>query len=68
MLRIVARYADEWDVPGITAPTAYRARRERLAAYCHAINREPREIRRCVSTAYLIGCNAEELRRRGEAI
>ena len=68
MLRIVARYADEWDVPGLTSPVAYRARRERLVAYCHDINREPGEIRRCVSTAYLIGRNAEELRRRGEAM
>jgi F420-dependent oxidoreductase-like protein len=68
MLRIVARYADEWDVPGITSPTAYRARRERLAAYCRAINRDPSEIRRCVSTAYLIGHNAEAVRRRGVAM
>jgi alkanesulfonate monooxygenase SsuD/methylene tetrahydromethanopterin reductase-like flavin-dependent oxidoreductase (luciferase family) len=68
MLRIVARYADEWDVPGITAPTAYRTRRERLAAYCHEIHRDPCEIRRCVSTAYLIGRNAEELRQRGAAM
>ena len=68
MLRIVARYADEWDVPGITAPTAYRARRERLAAYCRVINRDPRDIRRCVSTAYLIGRDVAELRRRGEAM
>jgi F420-dependent oxidoreductase-like protein len=68
MLRIVARYADEWDVPGITSPTAYRARSERLAAYCCEINRDPREIHRCVSTAYLIGRDAEELRRRGEVM
>ena len=68
MLRIVARYADEWDVPGITSPTAYRARRERLVAYCREINRDPRDIRRCVSTAYLIGRDAEELRRRGEVM
>ena len=65
MLRIVARFADEWDVPGITSPAAYRARRERLAAYCRAINRDPSEIRRCVSTAYLIGRHAEELSQRG---
>jgi F420-dependent oxidoreductase-like protein len=65
MLQIVARYADEWDVPGITAPDAYRARRERLAAYCREINRDPRTIRRCVSTAYLIGHDAQELRQRG---
>ena len=68
MLRIVARYADEWDVPGITSPDAYRARRERLTAYCRAINRDPGEIRRCVSTAYLIGRDAPELRRRGEVM
>jgi F420-dependent oxidoreductase-like protein len=68
MLQIVARYADEWDVPGITSPTAYRARRERLAAYCRDINRDPHTIRRCVSTAYLIGRNAEELRHRGAAM
>ena len=65
MLRIVARYADEWDVPGITSPDAYRARRERLTAYCRAINRDPGEIRRCVSTAYLIGRDVQELRQRG---
>jgi F420-dependent oxidoreductase-like protein len=68
MLRIVARYADEWDAPGITSPTAYHARRERLAWYCHEINRDPREIRRCVSTAYLIGHDAQELHWRGAAM
>ena len=55
-------------MPGITSPTAYRARCERLAAYCREINRNPREIRRCVSTAYLIGRNVEELRQRGAAM
>jgi alkanesulfonate monooxygenase SsuD/methylene tetrahydromethanopterin reductase-like flavin-dependent oxidoreductase (luciferase family) len=68
MLQIVARYADEWDVPGITAPNAYRARRERLDAYCHAINRNPGEIRRCVSTAYLIGRDIPELHWRAAAM
>jgi F420-dependent oxidoreductase-like protein len=68
MLQIVARYADEWDVPGITSPTAYRARRERLVEYCRAINRDLRTIRRCVSTAYLIGHDAQELRQRGAAM
>jgi alkanesulfonate monooxygenase SsuD/methylene tetrahydromethanopterin reductase-like flavin-dependent oxidoreductase (luciferase family) len=68
MLRIVARYADEWDAPGITSPAAYHTRSERLAAYCREINRDPRDIRRCVSTAYLIGRDAAELRRRGETM
>lgn len=65
MLRVVARYADEWDAPGITSPPVYRARRERLYTYCRDINRDPDEIRRCVSTAYLIGHDAAALRRRG---
>lgn len=65
MLRVVARYADEWDAPGITSPPAYRSRRERLDAYCRRINRDPGEIRRCVSTAYLIGHDEAALRRRG---
>ena len=65
MLRVVARYADEWDAPGITSPPVYRARRERLDIYCRDINRNPDEIRRCVSTAYLIGHDAAALRRRG---
>lgn len=64
MLRVVARYADEWDVPGIITPAAYRLRRERLTAYCREIKRDPAEIRRCVSTAFLIGRNDTELRRR----
>jgi F420-dependent oxidoreductase-like protein len=68
MLRIVARYADEWDVPGTITPAAYRAKRERLAAYCREINRDPREIRHCVSTAFLIGRNEQELRRRTVAM
>jgi alkanesulfonate monooxygenase SsuD/methylene tetrahydromethanopterin reductase-like flavin-dependent oxidoreductase (luciferase family) len=68
MLRIVARYADEWDVPGIITPAAYRVRSERLAAYCRDIDRDPGEIRRCVSTAFLIGRNDAELRRRIEAM
>lgn len=65
MLRVVARYADEWDAPGITSPAAYRARRERLDSYCRGMNRDPNEIRRCVSTAYLIGRDAAALQRRG---
>ena len=65
MLRVVARYADEWDAPGITSPAVYRARRERLDSYCRDIRRDPDEIRRSVSTAFLIGRDAAGLRRRG---
>jgi F420-dependent oxidoreductase-like protein len=65
MLQVVARYADEWDAPGITSPAAYRARRVRLDRYCRDLDRDPDEIRRCVSTAYLIGHDHAGLRRRG---
>jgi F420-dependent oxidoreductase-like protein len=68
MLRMVARYADEWDVPGTITPAAYRIKSQRLAAYCRDINRDPREIRHCVSTAFLIGRNERELRRRIKAM
>ena len=68
MLRVVARYADEWDAPGITSSAAYRAKRVRLETYCRDINRDPGEIRRCVSTAYLIGHDAPALRRRAAAM
>jgi len=68
MLRVVARYADEWDAPGITSPPAYRARRGRLDTYCRNINRDPGEIRCSVSTAYLIGHDAAALRRRVAAM
>ena len=65
MLRVVAHYADEWDAPGITSPAAYRARCERLNSYCRDVNRNPDEIRHCVSTAYLIGRDTAALQRRG---
>jgi len=68
MLRIVARYADEWDVPGTTSPTAYRVKNQRLAAYCREINRDPREIRHCVSAGFVIGRDEREIRHRMEAI
>lgn len=67
-LRIVARYADEWDVPGDLTPAAYRAKSDRLTEYCRAINRDPREIRRGVSTAYLIGRNERELHHRSRVL
>ena len=67
-LRIVARYADEWDAQGAIRPPDYRARSQRLAEYCREIGRDPATIRRCVSTAYLIGRDEEELGRRAAAM
>ena len=67
-LRLVARYADEWDLPGGLTPAAYRAKCERLAEHCRAIGRDPREILHSVSTAYLIGRNDAELRQRARSL
>lgn len=67
-LRLVARYADEWDLPGGLTPVAYRAKCERLAEHCRAIGRDPREILHSVSTAYLIGRDEVELGQRARAL
>lgn len=62
-LRIVARYADEWNLT-TASPTVYRAKSERLDAYCREIGRDPREIRRSVSVGYIVGRDEDELHRR----
>jgi F420-dependent oxidoreductase-like protein len=67
-LRTAARYADEWDAPGGLSPAAYRARSERLDEYCRELDRDPAEIRRCLSMAYLIGRDQADLHRRAEAL
>lgn len=60
-LPLVARYADEWDVPGGLAPEAFRAKSVQLDGLCRATGREPRSILRSASTAYLIARDSEEL-------
>jgi F420-dependent oxidoreductase-like protein len=67
-LRTVARFADEWDVPGGLSPAAYRAKSERLDHYCREINRDPTEIRRCLSMAYLVARNQSQLFERANAM
>jgi F420-dependent oxidoreductase-like protein len=67
-LRTVARFADEWDVPGGLSPAAFSAKSERLDHYCRDINRDPTDIRRCLSMAYLVARNETELLRRAEAL
>jgi F420-dependent oxidoreductase-like protein len=47
-LRIVARYADGWNVPFI-APADFARKREVLAAHCEAEGRDPAEIRCAVN-------------------
>jgi alkanesulfonate monooxygenase len=67
-LRLVARYADEWDLSGGPTPAAYRTKCDRLTEHCRAIGRDPSEILHSVSTAYLIGRNEVELGQRARSL
>ncbi len=66
-LRIVARYADEWNMT-TNSPDLYLERSERLAEQCAAIGREPGLIRRSVAMGVLIGGSERELERRCQAL
>jgi F420-dependent oxidoreductase-like protein len=55
-LRIVARYADEWNIPNQT-PAAYRQKRAVLAEHCAAAGRDPEEIARSMMVAFVTGAD-----------
>lgn len=63
-LPLVARYADEWDLPGGLSPDAFRAKNVRLDELCRAAGRDPRSVLRSASTAYLIARDDGEQRER----
>lgn len=44
-LRLVAKYADEWNAPTLS-PAGYKSKVEVLNAHCVAVARDPRSIRR----------------------
>jgi F420-dependent oxidoreductase-like protein len=67
-LPLVARYADEWDVPGGLSPDALRAKNARLDELCRAIGRDPTTVLRSTSTAYLVYRDERELQRRIDAL
>jgi F420-dependent oxidoreductase-like protein len=66
-LRIVARYADEWNAVNL-APEAYRAKAAVLAQHCAAEGREPGTIRRSMMCAFIVGRDRTEVERRAEAM
>ncbi len=66
-LRIVARYADEWNLPG-ASPERHREKSERLVEHCRAVGRDPDEIRHSAMCAFIVGANDAELRHRTEAL
>lgn len=64
LLRIVARYADEWNshAPGADA---YRHKRERLEEHCLAVGRDPQAIARSWMGGVLIGRDQRDLAEKG---
>jgi alkanesulfonate monooxygenase SsuD/methylene tetrahydromethanopterin reductase-like flavin-dependent oxidoreductase (luciferase family) len=59
-LPVVARDADHWNMT-TSSVEVYGQRRELLAARCHAIGRDPSQIRHSVAVGYLVGRDTTEL-------
>jgi F420-dependent oxidoreductase-like protein len=62
-LRIVAEFADEWNVTRVDA-AGYPAKREVLAGHCKAVGRNPESIRRSLMIPLAIGRDTAEVARR----
>lgn len=60
-LRMVARYATEWNVPIMGGLPVYKDKAEVLERHCEAEKREPSEIDRSVMTGYISGANQAEV-------
>lgn len=63
LLGIIAHYADEWNVHGISREQ-FRVKWQTVARLARDANRDPESIRRSLMIAYLIGMNQDELVRR----
>ena len=66
-LRLVARYADEWNLPGAT-PERYREKSAVLAEHCRALGRDPESIARSVMAGFITGGSAAEITSHTEAV
>jgi len=62
-LRIVAEFADEWNVTRLDVE-GYRAKRQVLAEHCRAVQRDPEAIARSLMIPLAIGRDAAEVARR----
>ena len=62
LLRLVARYADEWNCQPLTA-AAYDHKRRVLEAHCEAEGRDPSSIKRSMMIDSIIGDNEDQLER-----
>jgi alkanesulfonate monooxygenase SsuD/methylene tetrahydromethanopterin reductase-like flavin-dependent oxidoreductase (luciferase family) len=61
-LRVVARHADEWNIPGVSAET-YRRKAAVLEAFCEQERRDPARIGRSIVFAHAIAATDAEVRR-----
>ena len=59
-LRIVARYADEWNLPGAT-PERYTEKAAVLERYCEREGRDPSAIGRSVMAGFVSDARASGL-------
>ena len=66
-LRMVARYATEWNVPIMGGIEAYRKKVEVLEKHCEAAKRDPKQISHSVMSGYIAGANQAEVDRKVQA-
>ncbi|HWO73224.1 MAG TPA: TIGR03560 family F420-dependent LLM class oxidoreductase [Dehalococcoidia bacterium] len=66
-LRMVARYATEWNVPIMGGLDAYRQKLRVLEQHCEAEKRDPAAIQRSVMAGYITGASQAEVDKRVEA-
>jgi F420-dependent oxidoreductase-like protein len=64
---LAARWADEYNVVFVD-PAAARSSRERVAAACEKIGRDPGEVRLSVMTRLVVGTDQEDLHRKAAAL
>lgn len=67
VLRLVAQYADEWNVVSVDKET-YKRKVEVLERHCAAVGRDPATIRRSWMKGHLIGRDSAELRTQVQAL
>jgi F420-dependent oxidoreductase-like protein len=60
-LRMVAKYATEWNVPISAGLEAYKEKTRVLEQRCEEVKRDPAEISRSVMTSYISGVNQAEV-------
>src|SRR5262245_1867469 len=64
---LAARWADEYNVVSVV-PAAARSKRDRVAAACEQVGRDPAEVRFSVMTRLLVGADEEGVRRNATAL